>query len=171
MKKYFFICFALFTISHTGYSQDEGFKKFKFDFRLGYDIPTESNTNSGFAYGFEPKFYFNKNISFGLKIDYSRFGSDIADVGIGEFSSFVLTTDYFSKSDKDVKLFGGIGGGIYNSGYTVIESENNLDYGFLSRIGIEFKEIRISFEYNHVFSDQSFSTPNYYGFHISSSIF
>ena len=165
-----FICTFLL-ISQHAFSQERGYKKFQFDFRIGYDIPTQASTNSGLAYGFEPKFYFNNSISIGFKMDYSRFGSDIADIGINEFGSYVLTADYFSKSDNSVRLFGGLGGGLFHSGYFFTPSQRETNFGIFSRIGMEVKKFRISLEYNYILSDESFSTPNYYGVHLSSNIF
>jgi hypothetical protein len=104
-------------------------------------------------------------------MEYSRFGSDIADIGINEFGSYVLTSDYFTKSDHSVRLFDGLGGGLFHSGYFVTESQGQTDFGIFSRTGMEVKKFRISLEYNHVLSDEFFSTPKYYGVHLSSNIF
>lgn len=168
-----FILLILFFFSFSIISaQLKNNPKFDFDIRMGYGIPSEANTNSGLSFGLEPRYWLGDNMSLGLKADFQDFGTDLADIGIGRFSSYLLAGDFYSSGEVADRLFGGLGLGQFKSGsVSGIFGEKNsgdLNWGIMGRVGYLRQHVRISFEYNVVLNEDAF---NYYGLHFAWSPF
>ncbi len=171
MKELILLIICFFSISIVN-AQLKNNPKFDFDMRFGYSIPSQAYTNSGLSIGLEPRYWLSNKMSLGLKAELLNFGTDLTDVGIGKFSSYALTGDFYSSNDVADRLFGGLGLGLFKSGsvsgFLGETVSGDLNWGIVGRVGYLRQQVRISFEYNLVLNDDAF---NYYGFYFSWSPF
>ncbi|NNF34477.1 MAG: hypothetical protein HKN68_10235 [Saprospiraceae bacterium] len=171
MKDLIVLIICCFSISIVN-AQLNNNPKIDFDIRIGYGIPSEANTNSGLSFGLEPRYWLGDNMSFGLKADFQDFGTNLADIGVGRFSSYMLTGDFYSSDDVADRLFGGLGLGLFKSGsvsgFFGETDSGDLNWGIMGRVGYLRQQVRISFEYNVVLNGDAFI---YYGFHFAWSPF
>jgi len=171
MKDFILMILCCFSISIVS-AQLKNDPKFDFDIRIGYGIPSEANTNPGLSFGLEPRYWLSNKMSLGLKADFQDFGTDLTDIAIDKFSSYTLTSDFYSSDEVTDRLYGGLGLGLFKSGAVTGffggEDSGDLNRGIMGRVGYLRQQVRISFEYNLVLDESAF---NYYGFHFAWSPF
>lgn len=158
MKKLFFSLIVLFTISQSGYSQEQN--KFRVGLDLGYAIP---DGGGGVLVALEPKYNIADNMSVGLRIEGAALAKNITDgdgatleANLGTNTSYSATFDYyFHNGSSSFAPF--IGGG---AGYNTLanlevdflgetaEAEVDGKFGGLVRAGFELGKLRVAATYN-----------------------
>ncbi len=163
MKK-FLIGFAFLALSFLARTQESGqtFKPFKADIAFGYAIPGGSGSKGGIIFALEPKYAISDLISLGLRLESAIMARAYRDANgsyvVGDLkasSSYLATADYYFTT-QDFRPFVGAGLGLYrlasisdlnsSSGSTIIEAGNK--FGFMPRVGFEFRHFRMAVEYN-----------------------
>ena len=144
--------------------------------RLGYAIPS-GDLDGGIAFGAAIRYNMKDNISIGLKSDWVIFGGgndDTVDLGLARGT--VVTGDYYFNTTSDKRPFAGIGLGTFTGVSTTfndpvtgeeITGDAGSGIGIVPRVGYELGLLRLSAEYNLVFTD---AVSNYIGIHLGFTI-
>ena len=150
---------GLICAANAGMAQDYFFRA---DATIGSAMTFQKMSTYGISAGVEPKFFFNENISVGLRLEGNvLFGGKISgeadeiSVGMSSRTAYLLKGEYYLGSGN-VKPFFGLMGGYYtqanigaggNGNATVSASRN---FGGAPEIGITFGNFRISALYHFV---------------------
>lgn len=175
MKNLFIAALAVLCISSTVQAQDYG--PIEWDIvRFGYVIPSGEGTGAGIALGSEVRYNVNNNISAGLRAEFALFGSgDDDSVEVGTARSYSLIGDYYFQTESNKRAFAGFGigsfGGVTATITDAAGNETEVDgdgsIGIIPRVGYELGFLRLTGEYNLLFSE---GASNYLGIHLAFTI-
>jgi outer membrane protein X len=147
-------------------AQSTNFKPFRVDFATGYAMPMGKRANGGVLVAIEPKFAISNEIAVGLRLE-GAFSAKSVMLSNGSLvkgnaeatSSYLITSDYFFRK-KGVKMFAGLGTGLYRvksiklESYKlsseVVNAPDGTKFGFAPRVGLESGHFRAAIEYNVV---------------------
>lgn len=154
------LLFCLIGISTTLFSQD---RFFKMDGTFGGAFTNGKTKSAGISAGIEPKYFFNPQVSLGLRLEGAAlFGGKIDMTGEGGTkvtesarTAQLIKAEYYL-SDADNRLFFGLMAGRYtqanigatDAGSASVEAVNS--FGFAPEIGVTFKNFRLSAIYHMI---------------------
>lgn len=176
MKKLLLSVVTLLTLSFSLQAQDYGALEWDL-VRLGYVIPSGDGVGAGLAFSTEPRYNINNNLSASLRMEFAFFGSadDSGSADIGAVGSYTLFGDYYFQTESNTRAFAGLGLGTFGGASVsiddgmgnVTEASGDGSLGIVPRIGYELGILRITGEYNLLFSENS---SNYIGIHLGFTI-
>mgnify|MGYP000703227782 CR=1 FL=1 len=152
-------------LSSFSYSQDWFIRS---DATIGAAFTTGNFKSYGISAGVEPKFFFNENISLGLRLEGDvLFGGSIdaegddVTIGLSSRAAYLLKGEYYL-GDGNTKPFAGLGLGMYtqaNIGTAVKGDETAVNigavrsFGFAPELGVTFGNFRLSGIYHIVLGE------------------
>lgn len=165
------ICyFALLVISIASVKSQDGeriFKRFKGDVSFGYATPppgSSTGTSGGILFAMEPKFAIIDQLSVGLRMEGAVMAKFV-NTGNGDLevdnaraaASYLATIDYYFTNNYSFRPFIGGGAGVFNvasdyaaNNYDYNNSNSEMKFGALARVGAEIRHFRFGIEYNFV---------------------
>ncbi|WP_116107606.1 OmpW family outer membrane protein [Lewinella sp. IMCC34191] len=168
-------------LSGVATAQSNNYRMFEWDLlRLGYAIPGGERFGGGVAFGTEVRYNASDRISVGLRPEVAAYTSNLEaeTIDVGAAGSFVVTGDYYLRTEGGFRPFGGMGLGSFGgASVTVEDTDDTVDeedlevgrsLGIVPRVGMEIGHFRVSLEYNLTFSDQ---VSNYFGIMIAPTLF
>jgi len=174
MKRILYASIVVFTLSSV-HAQDRFFKA---DGGLGAAITLGELKSYGISASFEPKFFFNKRISAGLRMEGDvLFGgslsSDAGNVSVSTSSraAFLVKGEYYFSENQN-RLFVGLMVGRYTQANSGVEVNGNSipdsslsavrSFGFAPEVGVTLNNFRLSAIYHVVTGEDivSVSTGN-----------
>ncbi|MGB3800912.1 MAG: hypothetical protein WA952_13940 [Lewinella sp.] len=181
MTKSILSLLLVFILSGAATAQSNNYRMFEWDLlRIGYAIPGGERFAGGLALGTEVRYNATDNISVGFRPEVAVYTSNLENdvIDVGAAGSYVLTGDYYLRSEGGFRPFGGLGIGSFGGASVTVEtSDDTIDeddveagqaFGIVPRVGLELGHFRVSLEYNLTFSDQ---VPNYFGIMIAPTLF
>ncbi len=174
MKRILFTSIVVFTLSSV-HAQDRFIKA---DGGLGAALTLGELKSYGISVSFEPKFFFNKRISAGLRMEGDvLFGgslsSDAGNVSVSTSSraAFLVKGEYYFSENQN-RLFVGLMVGRYTQANSGVEVNGNSipdsslsavrSFGFAPEVGVTLNNFRLSAIYHVVTGEDivSVSTGN-----------
>lgn len=158
MKQKYLLVTVLLIFTINAYGQSK--KDFRLNFGLQWNLPERyfnkdlskfNGENSGVGFHLYPKWYYSKNLSLGLNIEYAMVEekATIDDIGVFNIFSFSPTLNFFF-TKNEIRPYIGLGIGLY----TVSIADKNISAGIRPLIGISiFDQFDLSFEYSKIFGD------------------
>ncbi len=115
------------------------------------ELPMYNQSNAGAGFHIQPKWYYKKNTTVGINIEYAMVQENATTDNIDMLSVFSFAptvTHYFT--NRKIRPYLGLGLGAYCT------NNKNLYIGIRPAIGVSFfKRFNISFEYNKIFKQPS----------------
>lgn len=158
MKEKYFLVVVLLILTINSYGQEKN--DFRLNFGLQWNLPERyfnkelsrfNGENSGVGFHLYPKWYYNRNLSLGLNIEYAMVEekATIDDISAFDIFSFSPTVNYYFTKNR-IRPYVGLGVGLY----TVSIADKNISAGIRPLIGISiFDRFDLSFEYSKIFGD------------------
>ena len=158
MRKIYILVVVLLIFTTNSWGQDK--KDFRLNFGVQWNLPERyfnndlskfNGENSGIGFHVYPKWYYNKNISLGLNLEYSMVQEKATTDAISAFNifSFSPTVNYYFTNNK-IRPYAGLGIGLY----TVSIADSKLNIGIRPIIGVSiFDRFDLSFEYSRILGD------------------
>ncbi|MBD3635840.1 MAG: hypothetical protein HUJ25_00750 [Crocinitomicaceae bacterium] len=156
MKKLLLI--SLLAVSSTGLAQENFFR---LDGGIGFATTFGNVRSYGISASTEPKFFFNPNISVGLRLEGNvLFGAKIktstedVNAAMSARSAYLLKGEYYL-GDGNTKPFFGLMGGYYvqanvGGGTSGVSAYGGKTWGGAPEIGVTFGNFRMSALYHFV---------------------
>jgi len=153
----FLIGICLF-FAHASINAQTEFQPFRVDMGFGWNKAFWSNTGSGVALYFEPKYAVTPVLNIGVKFEGDLNSRNYTQTwGLRQWiGSCLATADYHFMQNSDLRLFAGAGLGVYhisvyNDAIPISGVANN--FGAMLRVGFDVNHFRLALAYNYAGKD------------------
>jgi hypothetical protein len=159
MKNRILFCLVMITVGYAANAQD---RSIKMDVSIGSAMTLGEVKAYGISAAVEPKFFFNKRIAAGLRLEGDvLFGGKIeaeaqnVDVQMTSRAAQLLKGEYYFTGGK-TRPFIGVMGGRYTQANIGSSSEGSATikagvyYGFAPELGVTFNNFRMSAMYHFI---------------------
>lgn len=154
----------------AGDSEFSDYRKFKFDFMVGWALPSMKEVNKGVVGLLEPHYAIKDNFDIGLRIEGAEFqysqGSTIYGTRVSITTSYCATGKYYLGPHNTFRPFIGGGAGLFSTRpikyYSFAESDIQAppvhNVGFYPEVGFELGHLKIAANYNVVGGNASYGS-------------